>query len=489
MKGLFLCHTGADKEWVTALASRLEADSSVGAPITVWFDEWDITHGKSIISAIGDGLAGSKFVGIVLSPALVKADWPTAEWQSQMMDDPLNRTGRILTLLRHRYDPFTGEAIQIPWILKALRRFDFSTDGSHDREYARLLRHLHGGPPDRGVPPAPPTRFGLGAPPLAQGTPDEVSESLFANLLPVLRLPPKIYSDFTSAEDYPTVWDRYPKQTIPPFAIRNRRLYSFFPPEAPNNPFRRFLLGTDPKESNPTTLLSDQEDAKMVVGMLNNAFRQHCRKRGIYTPKGERALFYCPVHSGRARFFQWSPQSRRRTLAKMVDGPKGRFGVHYAAKIRFMTMGSTLRLIIEPAWMFTTDGTEPIKGVEAGVMATKWGGRERNWTVLRNVFMWCRLLSHGGKSISIELGSSSVDVGSFPASAAISKGIDGDETQLERLLQDDRAGEINEQGELIDELDVVASLALSGIPDEDDTTARVERLPDDSQDSDLGLAT
>src|SRR3954471_16598616 len=101
---LFLCHTGADKDWTRDLGARLEQHHIGNRPIKVWFDEWDIDYGHSVITAIGEGLKESRYVGLVLSPAMVKAEWPTAEWQSQIMDDPTGKSGRILPMLLHKFD-------------------------------------------------------------------------------------------------------------------------------------------------------------------------------------------------------------------------------------------------------------------------------------------------------------------------------------------------------------------------------------------------
>lgn len=79
MIDLFLCHSGADKDWVRSLGSRLEELRIGDRSIQVFFDEWDIDYGDNIISKIDAGLKQSRFVGLVLSPRMVQADWPTAE--------------------------------------------------------------------------------------------------------------------------------------------------------------------------------------------------------------------------------------------------------------------------------------------------------------------------------------------------------------------------------------------------------------------------
>jgi hypothetical protein len=183
MEDIFLCHTGADKDWVEELATRLEAEKGpVGQPISVWFDKWDIEPGDNVLSKIEHGLKRSRFVAVVLSPALTRASWPTLEWQSQVYEDPAGKKGRILPILRHQFDPGTGEPLEIPLPLKLLSRFDFTDARKFEPEFLRLLRKLRGERPVRGQS----TRTPSGAPAATlsgQEEPTGGEESLVSNLL------------------------------------------------------------------------------------------------------------------------------------------------------------------------------------------------------------------------------------------------------------------------------------------------------------------
>jgi RNA-directed DNA polymerase len=101
-KDIFLCHTGADKDWVEELAKRLEDEPVADRKIGVWFDKWDIDGGENLLDKIEAGLKSSRFVGVVLSPAMTRAEWPKLEWQSQVYEDPAGRKARILPILRHQ---------------------------------------------------------------------------------------------------------------------------------------------------------------------------------------------------------------------------------------------------------------------------------------------------------------------------------------------------------------------------------------------------
>ena len=129
MKDVFLCHTGIDKPWVERLAERLEAEAIQGREVSVFLDKWDIDFGENILQRIEEGLQESRYLAVVLSPALTKADWPRLEWQSQVYDDPAGKKARILPIVLHKYDPDTEERLKVPLPLKILKCFDFSSEG------------------------------------------------------------------------------------------------------------------------------------------------------------------------------------------------------------------------------------------------------------------------------------------------------------------------------------------------------------------------
>ena len=487
---LFLCHTGADKDWSRWLATALEDHQIGNRPIKVWFDEWDIDYGLNIITKIDEGLRESRYVGLVLSPAMIRAPWPTIEWQSQIMDDPAGKSGRIIPLLLKKFDE-NGAPIELPFILKPLKRFDFTEPKKHQKELNRLVRKLSDLLPLRGAQKHARARLGsaLGAPgESGQEAPDAIEEALSSNLLPVTELPKTLFSDVTTAQRKQDVWDKVKGRT-PPFFLHAQRLYSFVAPSA-KNVFKPFLVGSDPKSEPTAKWLLDPVRAKEVVGMLNAGLRQHCHDLHIWTAKRDRGLFYPPIFGSAApRKFTWGT-GKFRTLAIMKASTKEggtSFGVHMAARMRFMLLGQALYLLIVPAWMFTMDGVRAVEGKQMGVFSTRWGGRERNAALLRNVLMWGLLIAEGQREIAINLGTEAaeayVKVQSVPAHTRTNVGIFGDSIRLDRILSGEGAGERKDA----EELEEIANLALLGEPTEDDDEGRTLDDPDEANAQALSL--
>lgn len=454
-KDLFLCHTGADKEWVEKLAERLEAETLGDRRLSVWFDKWDIEGGANILERIEDGLKRSRYVAVVLSPAMTKADWPTLEWQTQVFADPAGKKGRILPLLRHVFDPITLEPIEIPLPLKILKRYDFSEDRRFEDEFASLVRQLRGDPPMRGRE-APLAASEI----LTSGPeqPDEIADSLVSNLLPVTQLPQYIFSDEAAVATPSAVIEKV--QPRVPWLLSGGRLFTFCDPAVARNPFGPVLTRRFQKKEKTADWLLSEEKSSSAIRLLNDGLRALTRSLQIWLMPETREQFFFAIPNGRPRTFKWGTSGRSRTLAKLVTGATGdSFGVHHACRMRFINLGGTPFLLLQPGWTFTSDGSNPLPGKQLGMLSMRWGGKERNAAVLRNTLMWGLVLSRGHAEIVMPLGSGELKVAAVPAHSALNVGVKHDSIQLAKILGGDGAGEIGPAETANgDELDRIAKL-------------------------------
>ncbi|MBK8257740.1 MAG: TIR domain-containing protein [Polyangiaceae bacterium] len=75
----FLCHAGADKPAVRALAERLRSEG-----FSVWLDEEQIDPGVVILDAIELGLRASRHVFVCVSREFQGSKWARVEWQAAL---------------------------------------------------------------------------------------------------------------------------------------------------------------------------------------------------------------------------------------------------------------------------------------------------------------------------------------------------------------------------------------------------------------------
>lgn len=69
------------------------------AGISSWYDEAEIRWGDSIIQKVNEGLAASRYVVVVLSPAFIQKNWPQRELNSALNQEASTGEVKVLPLL------------------------------------------------------------------------------------------------------------------------------------------------------------------------------------------------------------------------------------------------------------------------------------------------------------------------------------------------------------------------------------------------------
>ncbi len=126
MANVFVSHRRSD----TAEAERLATELR-NAGHQVWFDEWNIGLGDSIVQRMNEGLTGATYVVLCYSGAGVDAPWIGREWMSALARQLEGRGVKILPVL------LTGGG-ESPAILADLRYADLVKDWN--KGVAELLR-------------------------------------------------------------------------------------------------------------------------------------------------------------------------------------------------------------------------------------------------------------------------------------------------------------------------------------------------------------
>lgn len=89
---VFLSHSSKDKAVVRKLAERLKADG-----VRLWFDEWEIQIGDSILSKIEQGLEESRILILAMSANAFGSDWVSLERGTAIFRYPQNKQRRFIS--------------------------------------------------------------------------------------------------------------------------------------------------------------------------------------------------------------------------------------------------------------------------------------------------------------------------------------------------------------------------------------------------------
>ena len=126
---LFISHCSADHDFVERLARSLLARG-----FFVWFDEWVLKVGDSIIQRIQDAIDESSHLIVVLSPGSVDSKWVREELNSMLKEQVDCSETRVLPILYRQ--------CKLPSFLRDKLYADFT--GDFENAFAALMRKMPG---------------------------------------------------------------------------------------------------------------------------------------------------------------------------------------------------------------------------------------------------------------------------------------------------------------------------------------------------------
>jgi len=436
---VFFCHNGADKDWVRDLAEQIESETfdgtATGRKLRVFFDEWDIDIGQNFIVRLNEGLKKSRYVAVVLSPEMLQAPWPTFEWTHIVAGDPVNAQGRIIPLFARVYSEKLKKRAEFPAPFLAINWIDFRSTKDFKKSYLKLVRKIRDQPPARGRPRTPLASAGPVAPirPSIESAaaPDQVSDVILGNLLPVQSYPRTVWYAPTAARRAMEVFEKV--QAPPAFELQEQRLYTFADLSLPNQELRSVVDVTRTGSVALGQWKNDPIRWRWAMSLLNRCLRHHFSRLPII--RDDRGRFFFRPDQGSDRVWKNKTDPARTVAARKTNASGTQsFWVHQGTRLSFQALGDGLYLSIDPCYVFTADGQTPLRGKSVTTLASKWGGKERNAAILRHTVFWARTLVRHKQQIEIGTGASPIVVSGVPAVVQTSFGIENDRLEVRSFL-------------------------------------------------------
>lgn len=127
---VFISYNHQDRSFAERLANDLKA-----AGLPVWWDQWEIKVGQSIIQRVSEGISSSAYLVVVLSPNSVESDWVKREVGSALMRQlSAEKNITILTAL--------AADCEVPVLLREIKWADFREE--YETGLGALLNALVG---------------------------------------------------------------------------------------------------------------------------------------------------------------------------------------------------------------------------------------------------------------------------------------------------------------------------------------------------------
>ena len=455
-RDIFLSHNSRNKDFVRDLAADIEAVVYTDRTLLTWLDEAEIAPGKSITGLVNEGLENSRFFAIVMTPDYFESGsgWTDAEWHSALFNDPDNRGNRIIPIL-------ASPCPYIPPLLKHLRYIDL-----HEKNYKRGFNELIDILTNKPLPRPKRVRGQMVKPdgrldastliaeraiPLSE--PDAINEKLFTNLFRILSIPKNIY--------FGSVKQKYCKQRrdgsfampskqelkdaireyqelvqaenayMPVFRLYEGNIVTFHDLDEPKSWLKPFVEEGSISTEQTTDLLGNDDTYRIVISLFNMALSRHLYRRGLIVDQNRHARFFFPTNLGGINTIEYRSFRKKgsRDVAKPIKADdKVVSWIHQGAFIKLIALGKQLFVQINPTWVLTSDGKNPMGGKDVAKTINRWQNAERNAAVLRHNKFWTSMLSQGKKFMKIYAGDQILVVDANPAVVKMPVGILNDQT-------------------------------------------------------------
>jgi hypothetical protein len=501
-RDIFLSHRSTDKDFVRKLAREIEQEVWRGRNLLTWVDEAEIPIGGSIPGHINWGLEHSRFVALVMTPSYFDSPsgWPDAEWHAALHVDPDNRRHRLLPLL-------AADCPYIPFLLRHLRGADLRP-ANYRQGFREVLRALREEPLPRPIAHRGQLVAPMGGIDRAQlvaeravvdAVPDAKTELLQCNLLPVERLPQRIWvaplrpelrrkrrgggiippkNELIEAARAAQAAAGYERVFTPAFRV-SEHIVSFHDLSDPGGALAGIVDDGAAEDFATKSYMVDEEQRKIAISLLNMAVGRHAHRCGLTIDSTKYGRFFFPPKAGKSNVISWTPYKNKasRTVAKpMVRDGKTLFWRHLGAYLKTLYLSDKLYLQIDPTWVLTEDGEKVKGGPDIGRVVIRWTGQERNLHVLYHLRFWTGILrARRPGPISVTAGDQTLDISQQLVFSQVPYGINADHKDLLNALDSEAQILSDEEDELIDEAvtnsEVLEAAALESeeVPiDEDD---------------------
>lgn len=234
----------------------------------------------------------------------------------------------------------------------------------------------------------------------------EVTEHVYANVLPVTQLPHYVYTgSCTVPEDEIKALIRWPEdgRIITPYFVQGGKLFAFNDLKDFSSPFASIVDPLSAERHSFPDWFQNPDQMRLYVQLLNRTLNKVTGRLGLKLDKEHKRYFFEPDEPGKdkriayqtiggvrsERSVSWNPRFRHNDMLKP-------YWEHLAVGLRFHRLGNIVwGLAIRPERRFTKNGFEPLDGKFTGRKSTKRKSRMYNFDLLQEVQFWRDFICQG----------------------------------------------------------------------------------------------
>ena len=233
-----------------------------------------------------------------------------------------------------------------------------------------------------------------------------VEEKLFSNIFEFRILPKYLFIYDSKISTKKEIFERIDPMECPIFALYGKKIYSFVPSTVFSK-FHELAIESDEEDKKYFSyFLKDQESKRIGIELINLIFRDFCQRRKIgFNKKFGRYYFQRDdIYQEILKVQYKSHKGRKseRTVVKHCVYGKDKFFRHFAFEIDYFNIDQNLYLTINPKYLLTLDGENPMEDEEKIHKYVQYKiSREMNQHVKNHIYFLFNYLADGSHQISL----------------------------------------------------------------------------------------
>lgn len=221
------------------------------------------------------------------------------------------------------------------------------------------------------------------------------------NLFEVLNLPERVFYADTEARSPREIFSKTNEKWFPPYVLQDKKIWSFYDLSERSNPLNAHVDNGTIEAMSIEEFIQIKEGTRELVWLLNDSILQHLFAMGLRVDKKKRRAYYTKTFDNTPKEITYQGRLKKatRTVAKPKINPnsgKVTYWEHKSIWYHFENIGGSWFLVINPSYVFTTDGAKwLLKSERVNILSTKKASRDYNMAIHNDLTFWSRMISNG----------------------------------------------------------------------------------------------
>lgn len=232
---------------------------------------------------------------------------------------------------------------------------------------------------------------------LISGEPDQIGETLTANIFEVVKMPEYVYlGDKEIGCDDVTIKALLKQEGVFPeffhkFKEWNKKIVTFDNLMDGNNPYSQLVIDSTVTRERVGEWIQDPDKNRIIIELLNRELKHYAISKKLYYFRDKNKFYFTTEQQKRRESWKsrYGRSSTRVVAARMYAQQIKQFiYCHTAFNPSFVQIGNKFYLQIIPSFVITEDGKKPMSSFKVGTIITRLSYNKYNDSYRNTILFW-----------------------------------------------------------------------------------------------------